>query len=352
MTLNAPRPDLDTDFKGDLPTYPGDLRRYWHPIAASDEVTNEPKSFVLLEEPLVAYRVNGRAVVFKDLCIHRGTALSLGSVTPQGNLRCAYHGWEYDDTGSCVRIPAKPDGSPIPGKARAIAYRAEEKFGLLWVAMEDPVFGIPPSPNGEYEDPRWRSFFAFSQKWNTSAGRVLENFCDWSHIPFVHSGILGREDAPRPEVNPSPVWEKETEDGYAIGYSYEQLDQSDLYGKGGSLSIKRDIIVYLPFTAHLYKSDPNGNTSLLSLAVCPRSAKESVLYLWISRNHSFDVPDQDYRQLSLDVFEQDARIVQSQRPEEIPVDLKEELHVKVPDAFSIEYRRVLHKIGEITPFLP
>jgi hypothetical protein len=43
-----------------------------------------------------------------------------------------------------------------------------------------------------------------------------------------------------------------------------------------------------------------------------------------------------------------AHFVQSQRPEQIPVDLKEELHVKVPDAFSIEYRRVLQKIGEIT----
>ncbi|MGH2788743.1 MAG: Rieske 2Fe-2S domain-containing protein [Actinomycetota bacterium] len=352
MTLEATETRAADEFAGDQPRYPGNLRRYWHPIARSEEVTDSPKRLILLEEPLVAFRFEGKVSVFKDLCIHRGSALSLGSVTKEGHIRCPYHGWEYDGSGACVRIPAKADGSPIPRTARAFAYKAEERYGVVWVAMDDPVFPIPSFPGGEYDDPEWRTFFAFYETWATSAGRILENFCDWSHIPFVHGGILGSEDIPRPQIDPSPVWEKETEEGFTLGYSYEQIDQSDLYGKGGTLSVRRDFVVYLPFMSHLYKSTPDGHRSLLSMAVCPHSPRESTLFLWIARNHSFDVPDDDFRQLSVDVFAQDARVVQSQRPEEIPLDLKEELHIKVPDAFSVEYRRVLQKIGEITPFLP
>ena len=45
-------------------------------------------------------------------------------------------------------------------------------------------------------------------------------------------------------------------------------------------------------------------------------------------------------------------IVESQRPEEIPTDLKDELHLKVPDASGIAYRRVLGRIDQVTPFGP
>lgn len=42
---------------------------------------------------------------------------------------------------------------------------------------------------------------------------------------------------------------------------------------------------------------------------------------------------------------QDQRIVEEQRPEEVPVDLSEELHVKGPDAIAIEYRRFMAELG-------
>ena len=38
---------------------------------------------------------------------------------------------------------------------------------------------------------------------------------------------------------------------------------------------------------------------------------------------------------------QDRAIIESQRPHMVPVDLTEELHVKVADAGAITYRRLL-----------
>ena len=61
---------------------------YWHPIARSTEVTDKPVKAKLLDQPLVLWRSNGRIAVFYDLCIHRGTPLSLGWVD-NAELVCA-----------------------------------------------------------------------------------------------------------------------------------------------------------------------------------------------------------------------------------------------------------------------
>src|SRR5262249_53361785 len=80
----------------------------------------------------------------EDVCLHRGTRLSLGKVT-DGLLACPYHGWTYDMTGRCVRIPAHPD-QPPPPKAVVKTYRVQERYELIWVALGQPAHDIPPFP--------------------------------------------------------------------------------------------------------------------------------------------------------------------------------------------------------------
>ncbi len=46
-----------------------------------------------------------------------------------------------------------------------------------------------------------------------------------------------------------------------------------------------------------------------------------------------------------EVTEQDRRIVEAQRPEELPLDLSEELHLRGTDAAAVEYRRALKRLG-------
>src|SRR5690349_4534169 len=93
------------------------LRSHWHPIATVEELTEQPRRVTLLGEHLALYRAERGPVVLKDLCIHRGAALSLGWVA-NGEITCAYHGWRYDRTGACVHIPSLPEGQPIPKRAR------------------------------------------------------------------------------------------------------------------------------------------------------------------------------------------------------------------------------------------
>src|SRR2546430_15864053 len=145
------------------------LANYWHPLCLADDVTTQPKPFRLLGEGIVAFRDEHGVSAFKDLCIHRGTALSLGTIT-DGRLTCAYHGWQYDRTGACVHIPALPAGSSIPRKARAIVYRAQEKYGLVWVAMAEPVAEGPAWPLNPWNEPSFEGVMASSHHVRASGG--------------------------------------------------------------------------------------------------------------------------------------------------------------------------------------
>src|SRR5476649_2750567 len=48
------------------------LAPFWYPIAFSHEVNDKPFATRLLDERIVAFRVNGKISVLRDLCLHRG----------------------------------------------------------------------------------------------------------------------------------------------------------------------------------------------------------------------------------------------------------------------------------------
>jgi phenylpropionate dioxygenase-like ring-hydroxylating dioxygenase large terminal subunit len=322
------------------------LSQYFYPIARSEDVVEELRTFPLLGEDVLVFRDgDGRPVAFRDLCIHRGSKLSLGERTPDGNVRCAYHGWEYDCEGRCVRIPSLPLDASIPGKARAITYSAEEAYGAVWVALEEPVAPVPPFPNDEWDDPAWRGFLICVQDWESSAGRILENFCDMSHLPWVHPQMSTPDEA---EQAPFDVWQTAT----GLGYTIEHQDRPGPRLPFTSGRVLDEFVATMPFTAHLRQVlGAGGETTIVSISLAPIGPARSRVYMWSTRNHHLE-PDGDapLRDFALLVMGQDQAIVESQRPELIPLDLRAEMHLRVPDAFSIVYRRLLEEFGE-EPFL-
>ena len=134
----------ELDHSGEAALYEA-LRKMWHPVMAAAELEGAPRKVVLLDEQLVIVRLDHKLCVFPDLCVHRGTALSLGWVENE-QLRCAYHGWTYGSDGACTSIPAAY-GTKIPSRACLRVYRVKEALGLIWVCLEgDPLFPIPEYP--------------------------------------------------------------------------------------------------------------------------------------------------------------------------------------------------------------
>ena len=324
------------------------LANYWHPIATSEEVVEQPKAFVLLGERLVAFRDAEGVSVFKDLCIHRGAALSGGKIE-NGRLVCPYHGWAYDRSGVCVHIPSLPPDATIPRRARAIPYAAREAYGLIWVALNEPIQAFPEWPEDAWNRPDYRVLLVNQYLWHTSAGRVVENAMDFSHFNFVHVGYTELADGPviKPyEVETTPR---------GLRYAYED-------GR-----LRRDYTLEFPFIVHDRKNVINvggsrswsdgensslGDVTLLSFIAAPVEVGTTRIYVFTGRNHSLDVDDSQFTAGFDTIMEQDRVIVENQRPEQIPLAIKEELHLGFPDAASVAYRRLLRGLDNIGTFLP
>jgi vanillate O-demethylase monooxygenase subunit len=308
------------------------LRDFWHPVAFSAEVTQEPRSVTLLDERIVVYRTaDGSPAALRDLCIHRGTPLSLGWVDGDV-ITCAYHGWSYARDGRCVRIPSVSEERSIPAKARVDAYQVVERYGLVWVCLGDPRAEIADFP--EYDDPSFKRFIVETETWHASAARLIENFVDTAHFAWVHPGLLGQRD--KPLVPPITVTSHDGRIEVALGMDVE----SDVHR--GRSEIWDEVT--LPFTVRQVRTDPDGQ-HVVFLAVCPTTGKSLRRFVYKLRNYDLDAPDDRFIEKSNVVAAQDRAIVEEQRPEELPVDLAEEMHVRGPDDPAVVYRRALGALG-------
>ena len=280
---------------------------------------------------------------FKDLCVHRGTALSLGWVD-DGSLVCAYHGWTYDPDGVCTRIPAS-HGTNIPSRARITPYRTTEHAGLVWVCLDDagPAMPLPAFP--EWDDAAYRKITIPQYDWHCGAARRVENFVDFSHFAWVHEGILG--DRSKPEIPDHDVVRDETTLAFELG-----IEEPASALKGDELAVDRvqrmasRYTITMPFSVHLDQPLEDGHHFILFVASCPLSAKATRNFTWNARNYDLDpARDQAFVNFQQLILEQDRVVVESQRPEELPIDLSEELHIKGVDHVSIDYRRWLGEIA-------
>src|SRR3569833_1196917 len=125
------------------------LRRFWTPFALSTELPgpdSDPIRVRLMGENLVAYRdTNGTVGLIQENCPHRGASLFFGRNEECG-LRCVYHGWKFDTSGTCVDMPNEPAESDFKDKVRARAYPTRERGGVVWAYL-GPRKDPPPLPD-------------------------------------------------------------------------------------------------------------------------------------------------------------------------------------------------------------
>jgi phenylpropionate dioxygenase-like ring-hydroxylating dioxygenase large terminal subunit len=319
------------------------LRRCWHPVAYASEVGAEPRATRLLGEPLVLWRGSSGALrAFRDLCSHRGAALSRGHV--QGDeIVCAYHGWRYRGDGACTAIPQLPDPARVPAMARATAYRSYERYGVVWVALDDPRWPVPDIP--ELEDGAWRTVRTGPFAWRCDASRQVENFTDFGHFAFVHEGLLG--DPAQAVVAPYTV----RADGPVLHYAYGRPDAPNtrdfpvFAAEARKAATRRTrYALHLPYTIVEHIDWGARDAMVYLFASQPVSDDRCIGYCLVARNYNLDQPDEVMQAFERTIFGQDQRVVESQRPEQVPFDLAAELHLTF-DALAVAYRRAMRAHG-------
>jgi len=325
---------------------PAALRACWHPVAWASEVGAEPVSTDLLEERLVLWRDTGGAVnALSDLCIHRGTALSLGWIDGD-QIICPYHGWHYGPDGACTLIPQLADPTRIPKKARIGAFRCVESHGLIWAALEEPRWELPDVP--ELATDGWTVVTAGPYTWSSDASRQLENFTDFGHFPWVHPGLLG--DPSRPVV---PEHTVET-DGHVLHYQVvrPEAPNSDDFPVFGNEVTEQPMRrsryeLHLPYTIVLRLGWGGEKGMVYFFASQPIDESHCSGYVVMARNYDHDQPPEVLQDFEDTIFNQDKRVVESQRPEQVPFDLADELHLRF-DAVAVAYRRAMRAEGLAT----
>lgn len=317
------------------------LEHAWYAVALSGDVGDQPHRVQVLGRAWVVLRLNGELVAFVDQCPHRLAPLSIA--TNVGTvLQCGYHGWEFDQNGLCVRIPALGDDATIP--PRACLERpagVQERYGLVWLAPAEPVSELPDF--WEWEDPTFDTSWNQPRHTTAGAGQLCDNFLDAAHLPTVHTGTFGVADAPYlpPQQVERSGWVASTT--YRVQYKnhddplvatgeHPLVQPQDLY-KECRPATTAFIRLHFPLT---------GKTIAILFSCLPATAETSVVFKMMARD-DFD-GDRELMLASIDyedrVLDEDLAVLERYPSFELPTDLRTEVHTRV-DRLSAAYRRIL-----------
>jgi len=306
----------------------------WFAVArAADVPSGQPIAARLLGRDLVLWRAAEGIRAWQDLCVHRGAKLSLGTVR-NDCLICPYHAWQYNAAGQCVHFPAHPDQTP-PLKAHAHVFHAMERYGFIWASLGEPRHGLPEFAELSY--PSFRQLIAGPYAFHAQGPRIIENFLDVAHLPIVHGGWLG--DHEHAEMQDYVV----DVDEEGIVARDIAIWQPDPDGVGRPAKVLYTFQVHRPLTASFRKLH-NGQTFLMVDIVTPVDEHHSIAWAILAMNYAHNLSDGELLDFQDKITMQDKPVVESQRPELLPLDLQEELHLR-SDKTAIAYRRWLRQIG-------
>ncbi len=323
--------------------YSDSMRKSWYAIGLSSEFGSQPVASKLLGESLVSWRdKRGKVNALRDLCIHRGTALSLGKV--EGcEIVCPYHGWRFNGDGKYTHIPQPLEPCRVPKKAEIQSYLCAEWYGLVWVALEKPLWSLPEVPELKSSDYKVVPTEPFP--WKSSAARQVENVTDFAHLPFVHPELLGD---PNRTVVPE---HRVTSDENVLHYKFTRPEARNteafpIFANGVQVDPVRTNTyeLHLPYSIVLRISWGAKERNASLFTSLPIDEKNFNGFNIIGRNYNFDQPDEITMRFEEIIFGQDQRIVESQRPEQVPFDLSDEIHLCF-DAVAVSYRREMRRLG-------
>ena len=317
---------------------------FWHPVCTADELhvaaeSSRPVGVTLLGKRLVVAELDGTLVALDARCPHRSASLACGAVEA-GGLRCAYHGWQFDDTGRCIDIPSMP-GGPIPARAVVGAYDVQEAYGLVWVRLDGTAgTELPALP--AWGDPGFRMIAGVPYTWPVGAPRRVENFVDLAHFAFVHDGSLGRRDDPVPPI---------PEVGRLAGELRFRYDPPDMDVEDSAMYGSSQYRMPMPLTVSIEFRLPTGANRFLWMTASPLDMGSCRAFWWHGRDDDLDGDDEPYIAFQARVLAEDEPVVCSQDPAPLPLDPTEELSVRT-DKVSIEYRRYLRDIADAAASSP
>jgi phenylpropionate dioxygenase-like ring-hydroxylating dioxygenase large terminal subunit len=214
-----------------------------------------------------------------------------------------------------------------------------ERYDLVWVCLGTPASQPPTFPESGLPGFVSACCGPFPNV-RASGTRLIENYIDAAHFPFVHGGVLG--DPAMPEIGDYDA--RVTANG--VESDPIRVFQPDPFA-GTPGEVTYTYHVFRPLTAHFTKHMPTARNGMV-LTITPHEERHSTAWFIVATNGrpglDADALEREYTPRITSIFGQDRAIVESQRPELLPLDLQSELHLK-SDRVAIAYRRWLRDLG-------
>lgn len=321
------------------------LGRFWYPLAPMAKLADGPVPVTLLGTKLVLWRApDGEPAALIDRCCHRTAELSKGWVDAEhGGLACGYHGWTFDRSGQCVRIPQWKDQSRDIAFG-VEAFQARERYGYVWVCLDaEPLAPIPDIP--EASDPAFRQIDEFYEVWNAPGLRIMENSFDNAHFSYVHRESFGIIENPEP----ADLKIEAQEHGFVMR-TVVPVKNPELQKKNLGMAEERTVRNYektfwLPFSRKMRVDYPNGLVHIIITCTAPIDDRASTVCQWVYRNDTeTDAPAADVIAFDRQVTNEDRGILEACEWD-VPLDLASGREFHMPsDKPGLEMRKMLKAV--------
>lgn len=281
------------------------LRRYWHPVAAAVELSEEApiRPLRIMGEDLVLYRDRSGAYgLVGEHCPHRRASLAFGRVDEEG-IRCPYHGWKFARDGRCLETPAEPPASPLKEETRHTAYPVRKLGGLLFAYM-----GPLPAP----ALPHWDVLaWSHGQRWilkfpvlECNWLQAAENAVDSSHVYWLHG------------TKTDLGFDQYQEEHEFVPFEYGILKRRLLPPKvpGGPKQVDQHPLLFPSTLRHVLGKTPSGAPEKSREALLNRGGKHGFVH-----DLQFRVPIDDSHTLSYLVFFQASESERMGPQDDVPV---------------------------------
>ena len=186
-------------------SFPPIVANTWYALGYSEDIVagaEDPVHIRAIGQSFAVWRTKaGKLVVQSAWCPHQGANVAAGGKIKDDCIACPFHGWQFDQVGTVVKVPAAKDPSncsSTTGGRKLRAFPSQDWAGMVMVyfhadhdADATPEFELPSHVTKQLEGERWRSHL------RVDLGRLalspidwVDQVCDHSHFHELHSQVL------------------------------------------------------------------------------------------------------------------------------------------------------------------
>ena len=160
----------------------------WYAVCRAEALKGSALRLRRLGRELILWRDGrGMARAADAQCPHRGADLGQGSLV-RGEIVCPYHGFRFDGSGACTRMPCEGRDARAPAALRLSMHTVREEAGFLWLwhgrtPDEPPRSDLPWVPGAPLPE---AGSAVGELVWRVRFSRVMEGMLDMHHVPFAH----------------------------------------------------------------------------------------------------------------------------------------------------------------------